>query len=251
MSAATHPWPPPRRDPLRLLLSPAPWAALAYLGSYLVVGTVLFTQVVIVVVTAASLSFTLTLAGIPLLVAAAVVVRGCAQVERVRSGLVIPGPVQSAYLPVTRPGVMAQLRTRWRDPATRRDLAYVVFMYVPLLLMDTVVFGLWLSFLAGITLPLWYWSTPQTFDNGQVAHGVALGYLPNGPDGPGGFGWWIGSLPSALLAAAVFLVLLLLGNYLVVLAAGVHGRIARALLGPFSDPLADAKQVLASPGPLG
>jgi Putative sensor len=146
---------------------------------------------------------------------------------------------------------MAQLRTRWRDPATRRDLAHLVFMYVPLLLMDTVAFALWLSFLAGITLPLWYWSIPQTFDNGQVAHGVSLGYLANGPDGPGGFGWWIGSLPSALLAAAVFLVLPLLCNYLVVLAAGVHGRIARALLGPFTDPLADAKQVLASPGPLG
>jgi hypothetical protein len=56
--------------------------------------------------------------------------------------------------------------------------------------------------------------------------------------------------PGLALAAALSLVLLLLCNYLVVITARVHGRIARALLGPPIDPLAAAKQMLANPGPL-
>jgi hypothetical protein len=238
----------PRRGPLRLLLSADPWAGAAYLTSYLVVGTALFTVALVAVVTAAALS--ILAIGLPLLVAAAVVVRGCAQVERWRLGLVTRDRPAGRYREVTDRGVLGQLRTRWRDPATRRDLAYLVALFAPLLVLDVVVVGPWLSFLAGITLPLWYWSVPQPLDNGQTAHGVALGWFPDGPGGPGSWGFWIDDLGSALAAAAAFLVLLLLCNYLVVLAARVHARVARSLLGPSTDPLAAAKAVLAAPGPL-
>jgi hypothetical protein len=56
MSAATASRLRPRRDPLRLLLSAEPWTAVAYLASYLLVGTGLFVVAVTVLVTAASLS---------------------------------------------------------------------------------------------------------------------------------------------------------------------------------------------------
>jgi hypothetical protein len=75
--------------------------------------------------------------------------------------MIAPEPVPRAYLKVTGPGVSEQVKTRWQDPATRRDVAYLVGMYVPLLVLDAVVLGLWLGFLAGITVPLWYWSIPK------------------------------------------------------------------------------------------
>src|SRR5215469_12612740 len=80
---------------------------------------------------------------------------------------------------------MAQLRTRWRDPATWRDIAYLAGMYVPLLALDAIVLAVWWAFLAGITLPIWYWAPWKTI-HGVRYHGYDLGYHPNGPHAPGG-----------------------------------------------------------------
>ena len=102
---------------------------------------------------------------------------------------------------------MARLRTRWRDPATWRDIAYLLGMYVPLVTLDLIVLTLWLTFLAGITLPVWYWAPWQSI-HGTRFHGYQLGYFPNGPHGHPGYGLYIDTLPKALLAAAVSLVLL-------------------------------------------
>jgi hypothetical protein len=103
-----------------------------------------------------------------------------------------------------------------------------------------------------VTLPLWSWSVPSGFDGGGEAHGVMIGYTP-GPYstfGDGGFGVWIGDLPSAIAAAVVFAVLLVPAWYLLVGVARVHLATARALLAPYVDPLASAKRMLAEPGPL-
>jgi hypothetical protein len=62
---------------------------------------------------------------------------------------------------------------------------------------------------------------------------------------------YVDTLPRALLAAVVCLVLFLLFNYVLVLTGRAHVRIARSLLRAPADPLADAKEVLARPGPLG
>jgi hypothetical protein len=82
------------------------------------------------------------------------------------------------------------------------------------------------------------------------AHGVMLGYLPNGPHGAGGLGVWIGDRHTALIAAATLFVVAMLFSYVVVGAARLHASAARSLLGPYVDPLAAAKQMLAEPGPL-
>jgi hypothetical protein len=236
------------RNPLRMFFSAGPWAATAYLGSYLFVGTVLFTVALTVVVTSTAL--TVTWIGLPLLVGAALVVRGCAHVERGRA-LVAGVPVPASYRSVTSPGLFAQVKTRWADPATRRDCGYLILMFAPLLVLDVVALSIWLSFLGMVTLPLWYWAIPQTWDTGARDHGVMLGYLPNGPDmADGGFGVWIGTIQAALVASAVFFVLAMLGAYLVVGAARTHAAVARTLLGPYIDPLAAAKRMLAEPGPL-
>jgi len=237
-----------RRNPLRLAVSAAPWAGAWYLVCYLAVGWVLFAVAFTSAVVAAV--FAITLAGLPLLVGCAGVMRGCANFERVRLRTAFTRPVRGSYRTVTQPGIMAQVRVRWKDPATWRDLAYLVGLWVPLFLLDTIVFSVWLTLLAGVTLPAWYWAPRNDFDNGASAHGVQLGYLPNGPHGPGGVGLWVGSLPTALLAAAGFLVLFLLFNYVLVATYAAHARTARALLRSPTDPLAEAKGVLVGPGPL-
>lgn len=242
-----------RRNPLRLALSGGLWAAVWYLCSYLVVGAALFAAGFTAAVTAAVLL--ITLAGLPLLIPAAGVIRGCANVERGRLRFVLTGPVRGRYRQVVEPGILAQVSTRWRDPASWRDLAYIVGLWVPLTILDVVVLSIWATFLAGVTLPAWYWAPRGNAGLGYVSnatvHGVVLGYFPHGPTGPGSVGLYVDTLPKALLAAAGFLAGFLIFNYVLVATARAHALTARALLRPPADPLAEARTVLAGPGPLG
>ena len=238
------------RNPLRLCFSASTWLAAGYLAVYvLITGWVLFSVALTTTVTAACLA--ITLAGIPLLVAAAAVLRGCANVERARLRRMLPGPVHGGYRQPATPGLMAEVRTRWHDRSTWRDVAYLIGLWVPLFILDTIVFSIWLTLLAAITLPIWYWAPFQHFPHGLTVHGAQLGYFPNGPSGPGHWGLYVDTLPKALLAAVVCLVLFLLFNYVLVLTARAHVRIARSLLRAPADPLAEAKEVLTRPGPLG
>ena len=242
-----------RRNPVRLVVSGALWRAVGYLATYVfVTGWVLFSVTFTATVTA--LAFVITIAGIPLLTAAAEAMRGCATVERMRLGQVLTGPVRGGYQKVTG-GLIAQARGHWRDPATWRDFAYLVGMWVPLFTLDTVVLTVWLALLGMISVPLWYWAptgnAPGYLANGHEVHGVALGYFPHGPYGHGAVGVFIGTLPSALVAAAVCLVLFLLFNYVLVATARAHAVVARALLSAPADPLDEVREVLEAPGPLG
>ncbi len=242
------------RNPLRLLFSASTWLAAGYLAGYVfITGWVLFSVALSAAVTAACLS--ITLIGIPVLVAASGVLRSCANVERARLGRMLPEPVHGSYRQPGQPGLMAQVRIRWHDRATWRDVAELIGLWVPLFILDTIVFAVWLTLLAGITLPIWYWAPRGAagvgYVNGTRLHGVALGYFPHGPNGPGHAGLYVDTLPRALLAAAVCLVLFLLFNYVLVITARAHVRIARSLLREPTDPLAQAKNVLTDPGPLG
>jgi hypothetical protein len=143
-----------RRNPVSLLLSPGPWAAAWYLFSYLFTGTILFTAVVAGTAIAVALSFTVV--GLPLLIAAAAVIRAAAHVERVRTRVATGEPVRGRYREVTRAGLLARVATQWRDPAVWRDLAYLLGLYGPLLALDWAVFSVWLTLLAGVTVPAWY-----------------------------------------------------------------------------------------------
>ncbi|HEY3734763.1 MAG TPA: sensor domain-containing protein [Streptosporangiaceae bacterium] len=241
-------------NPVRLAGSASPWRAAWYLAGYVfVTGWLLFAVAFTATVTAASLL--ITMAGIPLLAAAAGVVRGCANVERARLRQVLPDPVRGGYREVAEPGIAAQAKTRWRDRATWRDVSYLTGLWVPLLALDTLVLTVWLTLLAGITLPVWYWAPRGNagigYVNGPRPNGIALGYFPHGAHGPGSKGLYVDTLPKALLAAAIFLVLFLAFSYILVLTARAHARIARSLLRAPVDPLAEAKEVLNRPGPLG
>jgi hypothetical protein len=244
---------PLRGNPLRLAFSPSPWRGAWYLAAYVfVIGWMLFAAAFLAVGVAGL--FAVTIAGLPLLTGAAWVLRGCANVERVRLRQVFTDPVRGGYRTVVKAGVVAQATTRWRDQATWRDYAYLVGLWVPLAALDTVVLTIWLIFLGMITVPAWYWAVGHTSpigdSNGGTVHGLVLGYFPHGPHGPGSWGFYVDTLPKALLLGAVSLVLFLLFNYVLVATARAHANVARALLHAPADPLAEAKDVLARPGPI-
>jgi hypothetical protein len=236
------------RNPLRLAVSGSLWRSAWFLMVYIFAsGWLLFAASLTAVLTAAVL--TVTIAGIPLLAAAAGVLRGCANAERFRLRRAFTQPVRGGYRPVTAKGILAQAKTRWSDRATWRDVAYLIGLWAPLFILDTVVVALWLLFLGGITTPIWYRYIGNTF-NGRIVHGIQLGYFPNGPSTAGSWGVYVDTLPKALLTAAACLVLFLLFNYVLVATARAHARVARAVLRAPEDPLAAAKDVLAHPGPL-
>lgn len=234
----------PPGSPLRTLGSAAPWTAAGYLASHAVVGSALFVVVTTVVLTTFGLA--VLSIGLPLLIGAALVVRGCAGVERHR--LRLTGvPLAVAYRPAARAGLLARIRAAWTDPVVLRDCAYLILLYPLLVLLDLLGLTLWLACVAGVTLPLWFWLNPPTWHDGVREPGVKLGYFPADGTGTGVF---VGDLPTALWVAAVFLVLAVGVAWLVVAIARLHSWFARRLLGPRQDPLATAKAVLAAPGPL-
>ncbi len=240
-----------RLDPVRLLFSAGLWRAVGYLLGYLVLSGALFAIAFSVVTTVGVLSFTLL--GIPLAIVAAGVVHWCAGIERGRLRPVFDLPVTADYPPLPPRGLVARARACWRDRATWQEFAYLVGLWVPFFALDTVVVAIWAWFASWITLPLWYWA-PWTDFHGIRYHGFQLGfYFPQNhrPGGPGTVGVFIDSLPKALVAAGLGLVGVLIFNYVVVATARMHARVARSLLRPPVDPLAEAKAALAAPGPLG
>ena len=226
------------RAPPVLLFSPAPWTATWYLFCSLLLGGVGFAVALTVLLTGAILGWLWL--GLPLLAAGLAVTRALASVERHRISPPIPAP----YRPVREHRFGARIGERLRDPATRRDAVLLVVLWVPLFVLDTVALTLWLVSFALVSLPIWYRYVPTTFDNGTTAHGVAFGSFPNGPHGEGARGVFVGDLPTALLAAAVGLVLLVAAaNYVIVAAARAHAGITRALLRPTANRPAAARQV--------
>jgi hypothetical protein len=243
-----------RRDPVRLVFSRSLWAGAWYLFGYLFTGPAAFTITLTAVAAAGLLSF--TFAGLPLLIAAAAVVQGCADMERARLRAVSAAPVRGGYREVTRPGLIARVAARWQDQAIWQDLGYLLGMFAVLHALDAAVLVAWLTLLAGITLPAWYRFPKQTWGIGVndgtagSAHGVQLGYFPHGPHGHPAWGVYVDSLPTAIAVAVACLILFLLFNYVLVATARLHAAIARGLLSAPQDPLREAKEVLRQPGPL-
>jgi hypothetical protein len=232
------------RNPVSL----STWRAAWYLLSYQLIGWILFSVALTAVASAATLA--VTVAGIPLLIAAVAVLRGCANFERARLRTFLGEPVQGSYRTSAEPGLLIRARTCWTDPATWRDIAYLVGLSVPLVVLGGVVLIVWITCLAGVTLPLWYWAPVEHFAHGLTVHGVQFGYFPNGPSGHGAVGWYVRTLPQALLAAVIFAVGFILASYALTATARLHATVARALLRPPQDPLAQAKDLLERPGPL-
>jgi signal transduction histidine kinase len=189
---------------LGYLLSGVPTTSLAWLVALVaVVGGALLSVTVIGILAA------------PLLL---MPVRAAAGLERWRCGLVLPTRPASPYRPVD--GLTGRVRTRMRlrDPATWRDLAWLVLAF-PLDLGAVVLAGTAWAFALGMTsLPVWYRFLPggqaKLYESGGVAHGV------------------IDSVPTALPWAALGLFLLWVAGWLTCGLAAGQARLAAAVLRP-------------------
>ncbi len=248
MSAPIKPGLPLYRNPLRQLVSASTRRATWYLLAYLVVGWVLFS----IVFTAAAVTLTLmvTLAGLPLLIVTAALIRGCANAERWRLRPIAGEQLTGGYRDTTVRGLLAKIRAAWTDPATWRNLAYLFGLFPFLWALDLAALMIWLTFVGLVTLPAWYWAVSSTYPSGTY-HGVQFGYFPNGPHRHGAAGIFVDTPAKAIGVALVFAVLSLLFQYVIVLTARMHARVAYSLLRAPDDPLAAAKGVLGRPGPLG
>jgi len=240
---------PARRDPVRLLLSGAPWKAAVFLIGYLLTSGVLAAIALGAAFTGAL--FAVTVAGLPVLIAASGAIRFAAGAERKRLRRVLAGPVHGGYREPAGTGLVARARACWQDQAIWRNLAYLAGLWAPLAALDLLVLTVWVSLLGLVLAPVWYRFSTQDLAHGATAHGIQLGYFPNGPHGPGGHGLYITTLPQAFAATACALVVFLLFNYVLVATARMHVVVARNLLRPPGDPLAEARSVLTGPRPLG
>lgn len=236
------------RNPVRMAFSSGVWASAWYLLSYLVVGTVLFA--VVLSMAAASVALSVLWAGLVLLMGVGLIVRGCVHLERGRARAVVPEGLPPIEPLRSGEGFFGTLSALW-DRTTWRGVAYFLGLWVPLFVLDLVTFVLWVVCLGVLSLPIWYRYIPNTFDNGSTAHGVVMGYFPDGPHGADKWGFFIGTNTSATVAAVVGLVLFLLWNYVLVAVARVNVNAVRMVVADVRDPLAEARHVLEVPGPLG
>ncbi len=146
--------------------------------------------------------------------------------------------------------MLAKIRAAWTDPATWRNLAYLGGLFPFLWALDLAVLMVWLTFIGLITAPAWYWAPEDTYPGGSH-HGLAVRLLPARATRTGGGRRLRRHAAKAIVTAVVFLLLSLLFQYVVVLTARMHARVAYSLLGAPIDPLAEARNVLDQPGPLG
>ena len=207
----------------RYLLGTWPWRALVHLVTTPVIAVVLWVPVgMLCLPWFAALSEIRGPAPVSYLGVAVLVLVGCAvvaaglpiialplaDVERRRLGLVDTRPVDGGHRPVLVPGLLRKLRTRYTEATTWRAGAYTALLVSALPLGAVAVLGIG-------AMPLALIASPLLVTGGPIVIGPATVDSPSG----------------ALGFAVLGLVLLPAVPYLIGAAAGVHGVLARALLG--------------------
>ncbi|MFL6115469.1 MAG: sensor histidine kinase [Catenulispora sp.] len=160
----------------------------------------------------------LVLVGLPLLLLAMVSVRTFSQRERRRIRALTGERVPAPYRDTVPSGTAStRLLAYVSEPATWRDLVYLVISGTLGLGWFLVVAGTWALALGGISVPFWYRYLPH--------HRIPMMHL-NGSE------YYISTLPGILAFAAVgFAFLWLVGPTLLELATRAQTGLGRALLG--------------------
>ncbi|WP_329368011.1 sensor domain-containing protein [Streptomyces sp. NBC_00669] len=209
------------------LLTSWPWRAAGYLLSSAPVGLAALVVIAGYAVVAGGL--TLVLVGLPLLALLGLVGIPVAAVERWRLRLIDADPAPSGHRPPGRPGVVALLRTRYREQATWRELAYTLLFAVVLWPLDLLAAGVALAVALGLI------ATPVLV--ATVGHGRQYRVLKT---------WSVSSYPEALGAALLGVVLLGVVGYVLGPLAGARAGLTRLLTSPRDDALGRRIVELAS-----
>ncbi|MEV5553506.1 sensor domain-containing protein [Nonomuraea wenchangensis] len=198
------PWGP--KGPLGVLTDPMTWRAAAYLLVSGVVGIGWF--MVLSFAVPASLALAVVWVGVPLAMATVLMWRGGAMLERRVLRAAFGVRIADPYRRRPEGGVGAHIQWLVTDPATWKDLGYLL-MLVPLGAVETVVsFGLWLTTTGLLLAPVML----------QVSRAEGDAYL-------------VEDEVAAWLCVPAGLVLLVLTAYLARAMGWLHGTLATVLLG--------------------
>ncbi|MFC8532413.1 sensor histidine kinase [Streptomyces sp. NPDC057249] len=194
----------------RYVCGPWPWRAALYLLTGAFTGVL--TLVVLLLLAVAGGALAVVLVGLPLLLTLALSGIPLAALERRRLRLVDPRPLEPVHGEPDGTGLIAWLRTRLREWATWRELAYALLTAVVLWPLEAVTVGAALTICGGLI------STPVVL---AVSGGEEVRVLKL---------WLAHSYPAAFGALLAGLVLLPVFAYPVGVLAAWRAALTRALL---------------------
>jgi signal transduction histidine kinase len=218
LSVSTRSRAPRRLEAIKRLasdiLTPITYGRIAYLLIALPLGIAWFTLLVTAI--SVGLGTAITLVGIPILIATMYAWRWFAQLERRLISALTGVSIEDPYRPEPRDaGWSRRIRTRLGDPATWKDLVFLLIQ-LPLGIVSftaaAVVVGCAGSW---IFAPAWYWSTPE---------GIELGIVN------------VDTLGEALLLVPLGLVVAFVGVPALGQLGRLYGLLAKQLLGSNPDP---------------
>jgi signal transduction histidine kinase len=146
----------------RDLLDPHIYGRIAYLVVAGLLGVVEFTFLVTAISVGVGLA--VTLVGIPILIGTVYAWGWLAGRERLIIGALTGKRIPSPYRPLPEGGWWERLRARLADPATWKDLVFLLLQFpfgLVAFIVTAVVLGIGVQ---GLTLPLWYWALPDGVD---------------------------------------------------------------------------------------
>ena len=162
----------------------------------------------------------ITLVGVPILIATVFVWRWIAQLERGLIGLLTGEAIPSPYRPDPAGSWWGRIRARLADPATWKDLVFLL-LQLPLGIVSFTVTAVVLgAALQALTAPAWYWA---------VSGGIDLGVVN------------IDSLWEALAFVPVGAALTFVGIPALGALGRLYGELAALLLGSNADPVLTAE----------
>ena len=149
--------------------------------------------------------------------------RGGAWLERRWVGAMLGVHIPDPYRPLPDGSLWRRARVLASDPATWKDLAYLVVLFPLGLIWFVVTTTVWTLALGLLTAPLWYWipadGAVALFEDGDRSILV------------------LDTLPEAILAGVVGAALCVAAAWVVRGMAIAHGAVALALLGPSQNQL--------------
>jgi signal transduction histidine kinase len=219
-------------DGLRRVLGPTvglrTWSTTGYLFLTPIAGSLWLT----LLIPGASLGAGLLIiwVGLPILVLTVALGRVGARVERWLLRAALGVDVGDPYRRPIHGSVWARLRVRAGDPATWRDLTYLLLLTPLGTLWAVLVAVLWAVPLALATMPLWFW-VPE----GGRSPLLSLGGDPL---------LVVDTLPEVLVGLLLGLALAVPAAHAVLGLGQMHAAVARGLLGPTDAALARRVQAL-------
>lgn len=207
--------PMPRTEPtherslLRRMFSFEPWSAAIFMIVSFVLGVFWFS--LLIPLLAAGVGTIITLIGIPLLILTHLAWKAGGGIERWRVGAFFGVKIRDPYRPLPDEGAVAKIKARMGDPATWKDLVYLIVLF-PIGIIEFVLTVTLVSLTFGsLFMPAYYWSLP----NGDVEYGP---------------GRTIDTWPEAIAVSALGVLLFFLTTALLIGLKGMHVEFAKALL---------------------